>query len=165
MEIDRKEWMKNARADFKPPEREECAICNDFGIVTQAHHIVPLSMQVDIDNEYMPLHDIVWLCPTCHKIVHKILSVSINIRKKISNGGDVCFYSNEVQEGYFLGSKYPFQNAIADLCIAFVSGDNESVKELMEKFYMSLEKGVLRIYRTDHFDPIKEYKEAFQNNI
>lgn len=62
-------WIGNARLDFDPGPRHRCVICNQYFGLTQAHHIVPLSLQFDL-HLAQPDQAFDWLCPTHHVAAH-----------------------------------------------------------------------------------------------
>ena len=157
--LDKREWMAEARRTFNHPEREKCTICNDFEFVTQAHHIVPLHMQADIINEYVPIHDIVWLCPTCHAIVHKLMSIDFSIKKKEGYSNEEIPGLSEMFELSELSGKYPFQYAFFSLHKAFLAGDDLQAESIMYAFYIERKGSIYGLRRTDFFDPIKAWEE------
>ena len=73
MKRHKKRWISEARKITEGIERQSCFICNDFKEVSEIHHLVPLSVQFKHGFKTPSLHA-VWLCPTCHKIVHKFIS-------------------------------------------------------------------------------------------
>ena len=71
--INKNDWVAEARRSFIPSDRSPCAVCGQFGAITQAHHITPLAAQFD-HGFVEPCHKHVWLCPTHHAAVHLIIS-------------------------------------------------------------------------------------------
>jgi len=69
----KKDWIFNARISFNPGPRMDCCVCGKFADIAQAHHIYPLSAQYD-DGSIGANHDIVWLCPNHHAVLHFIIS-------------------------------------------------------------------------------------------
>jgi hypothetical protein len=58
-----------ARETFKPGVKQPCAVCGKYQALTQAHHVVPLAVQLR-DRFRMPYQAFEWLCPTHHIAVH-----------------------------------------------------------------------------------------------
>lgn len=70
-------WIALARAKFVTSERQNCYICRKWRAITQAHHIIPLSIQFEIGlTEPDGTH--AWLCPNHHTILHAFLDGSIS---------------------------------------------------------------------------------------
>lgn len=60
-----------ARTAFRPSKKEPCGVCGRYQSLAQAHHIYPLSEQVDNGVDEID-HAYVWLCPTHHAVVHRM---------------------------------------------------------------------------------------------
>lgn len=71
--LQRAAFVKVAREVFAPGKRKACEVCNKYSGLTEAHHLVPLSMQADAGYE-SPDHSFAWLCPTHHAAVHVLIS-------------------------------------------------------------------------------------------
>jgi hypothetical protein len=70
-------WITAARSTFSlPRDKWFCSICDGYERLTQAHHVLPLSRQFDI-GLVVPDHEIVWLCPNHHILVHSYLSTGV----------------------------------------------------------------------------------------
>ena len=69
----RRALMLEFRQSFNPGMPAPCVICRKYLSVSHAHHLYPLSAQIR-DQRRAPLHDYVWLCPTHHSGVHRMLS-------------------------------------------------------------------------------------------
>ncbi|MGC2775138.1 MAG: hypothetical protein WA418_05795 [Bradyrhizobium sp.] len=67
--LEREIWIKVARQYFETCERQHCHICGKFKGITQAHHVIPLSVQYDRGFR-SPNQEFVWLCPNHHVMVH-----------------------------------------------------------------------------------------------
>ena len=67
--LERDVWVLAARKLFDPGEREPCCICGCFKGISQAHHVIPLTMQYDRGFKY-PDQEFSWLCPNHHAMVH-----------------------------------------------------------------------------------------------
>lgn len=65
-------WVATARLAFDPGPRCPCAVCLQYGSITEAHHIYPLSLQFD-DGLAQPVQEFCWLCPTHHSLMHEII--------------------------------------------------------------------------------------------
>ena len=61
------------RREFTAGPSDPCAVCGRYKSVTHAHHVYPLSWQVK-DGNVKANHEHLWLCPTHHALVHRILS-------------------------------------------------------------------------------------------
>jgi len=70
--LSKADWVASARANFNPGRRQACLVCGRFDYVAQAHHVVPLGIQLDLGFEY-PDHEHVWLCPTHHAVIHILI--------------------------------------------------------------------------------------------
>ena len=70
---EKQKWIDDARNKFVPEEKDNCIVCGKYLILTQAHHVIPLSYQFDhgIKNAF---HYCVWLCPTHHNMVHLLMN-------------------------------------------------------------------------------------------
>ena len=66
-------WVTLARAEFKPSEQLPCYVCNKFRTLAEAHHVEPLARQYLDHPEYIN-HRHVWLCPTHHVAIHRLLA-------------------------------------------------------------------------------------------
>lgn len=62
-------WIADARQAFSPSERQPCNICKKYKSLSQAHHVIPLSLQFDRGFK-KPDDRHVWLCPTHHAAAH-----------------------------------------------------------------------------------------------
>jgi len=71
--LDRDEWIAEARRHFSPGKREPCRICHRYRSLTQAHHVVPLFIQLELGH-IEPDQNFVWLCPTHHAAIHALFS-------------------------------------------------------------------------------------------
>lgn len=81
-------WMQVARRAFKATERSPCEVCGGYSSVTQAHHVYPLSLQFQ-DGIEEAIHDHVWLCPTHHAVVHKLIDgLNDNLQPDLSGVPD-----------------------------------------------------------------------------
>lgn len=76
---ERADWLKAARAAFRPGERQPCEVCGKYKSLAQAHHVVPLAQQYGADSLN---HEHVWLCPTHHSAIHILISQSTARRLK-----------------------------------------------------------------------------------
>lgn len=65
-------WIAAARLKFDPGPRECCAICGKYKSLTEAHHIVPLSLQFEA-GAIDPIQEFRWLCPTHHAAEHVLI--------------------------------------------------------------------------------------------
>jgi hypothetical protein len=74
--------------------------------IAEAHHIVPLSLQHKHGLQ-KPILEVVWLCPNCHKIVHRFISNN----KELDIDRDT-----QHQDLSFLEAKYPRQFKISQMC-------------------------------------------------
>lgn len=71
----KKEWITHARQSFEPMNRAPCVVCNKYAAFTQAHHVVPLSIQYDLGyTEPDQAHQ--WLCPTHHVVAHMLINAT-----------------------------------------------------------------------------------------
>jgi hypothetical protein len=68
-------WIASARRRFFPGPRQSCAICKKYISLTEAHHIVPLSLQ-----------EFRWLCPTHHAAEHVIIAALIKTIQPVLEG-------------------------------------------------------------------------------
>ena len=73
----KKEWMAAARTSFCQSTRQPCAICGMYSGLTHAHHLAPLAHQFDLGVR-VAVHEVEWLCPTHHALVHVFLSAHIH---------------------------------------------------------------------------------------
>lgn len=81
-------WIALARRFFEPGNREPCAVCSKFRVITQAHHIVPLEAQ--FDSAYRtPDHRYVWLCPNHHELVHIVIGGAERRKTALATSGDL----------------------------------------------------------------------------
>jgi len=78
------EWIAAARKSFRPSLRTACVVCHKYEGLTQAHHVVPLSMQFAADMELS--HEHVWLCPTHHVALHVLIAQAASERERASQG-------------------------------------------------------------------------------
>lgn len=94
MNID--QFASLARDTFSPDGRCACTVCGQYKSLSQAHHIVPISMQFFRGFEF-PQHDYVWLCPTHHVAVHIVIGQMKSTKTKASAAciGVVCDLSSE----------------------------------------------------------------------
>ncbi len=68
-------WIQSARANSHNGDRQPCSVCHKYLAVTQAHHLIPLHKQYD--RKFVTAdHSIVWLCPTHHAAVHRIIETN-----------------------------------------------------------------------------------------
>lgn len=77
-----------ARMVFTPGERQPCVVCGKLKSLTQAHHIVPLSVQYKFDfKELIQEHE--WLCPNHHAALHifigQVMAKNINSSRACTN--------------------------------------------------------------------------------
>jgi len=72
-DIARAIWLGAARQTFVAREREACCVCGKYRWLTQAHHLVPLTMQYDAGLA-VPIQDYAWLCPTHHVAIHLLIA-------------------------------------------------------------------------------------------
>jgi hypothetical protein len=76
-------WIRSARLAFDPGCRAPCAVCGAYESLTQAHHVVPLSIQFELGLDE-PLHCFEWLCPTHHTALHLIIdALIVNVQPKL----------------------------------------------------------------------------------
>lgn len=71
---DRDKWIKQARLNFDPGDKQACAICGKYKSLTHAHHIIPLAIQYR-RNYIHPDQSYVWMCPTHHAAIHMFLNI------------------------------------------------------------------------------------------
>lgn len=77
-------WIAAARLAFAPGKRQACACCHKYEGLTEAHHVVPLSVQFDA-GAVEPLLDYEWLCPTHHAAQHILINgILANVTKSIA---------------------------------------------------------------------------------
>jgi hypothetical protein len=74
--LTKENWIKAARKEFYPVDREVCHVCNRYKSLTHAHHITPLSIQFERGYEVADQR-YVWLCPTHHNAVHILWLFSV----------------------------------------------------------------------------------------
>lgn len=72
-QANKKRWIAQARAAFRPGPKQPCEVCGKYQAVTHAHHIKPLHTQY---GSLVCIQDFVWLCPTHHEGVHVLLSLT-----------------------------------------------------------------------------------------
>jgi hypothetical protein len=77
--IDRDVWIAASRRIFSPGDREPCYVCEKFKSITQAHHVVPLTVQYDRGFKY-PDQECVWLCPNHHTMAHLFIPTGERLR-------------------------------------------------------------------------------------
>lgn len=86
----KKAWIDDARTfDFGDPE--PCTVCLVGFEICHAHHVIPLGSQFD-RGFVEPNHEIEWLCPNHHAIVHALLRSSITASRNDFKRKIECFY-------------------------------------------------------------------------
>ena len=102
----KKRWISDARKLTEQNPKQPCLLCHKFIEISEIHHLIPLSLQYKhgIQN---PDTSFVWLCPNCHKIVHKFISNN----KELDIDRDT-----QHQDLSFLEAKYPRQFKISQMC-------------------------------------------------
>ncbi len=101
----KRSWISSARKQTSSI-RKPCKMGCGFIEVAEAHHIVPLSLQYKHGLQ-KPILEVVWLCPNCHKIVHRFISNN----KELDIDRDT-----QHQDLSFLEAKYPRQFKISQMC-------------------------------------------------
>lgn len=76
--IARQEWIREARRDFRPGDRQPCDVCGKYRSLAHAHHILPLAVQ----EGPVPNQEFVWLCPTHHAAVHLLIAQALSNRDR-----------------------------------------------------------------------------------
>lgn len=86
----KKAWITDARA-FNFGEPHPCKVCLVGFEICHAHHVVPLGAQYD-RGFVEPSHEIEWLCPNHHAIVHVLLRSSSTATRNDFKRVIECFY-------------------------------------------------------------------------
>lgn len=90
-------WIDAAREAFEPSNREPCNICKKYPSLSQAHHVIPLSLQFDRGFE-KPDDRHVWLCPTHHAAAHILIAMAWKPRGSPATRGTVAVINDMTHE-------------------------------------------------------------------